>query len=74
MAVYDILLNINTSKNKVIMNALLPDLKESDRIKIKVIKKDPISIKISSTDVTSLRAGVNSVLKLIKVAEDVLEV
>lgn len=74
MAVYDILLDINTKNNKIILNSLLPDLQESERIKIKVVKKNPIKIKISATDITSLRAGINSILKLVRVSEDILEV
>ncbi|RLG14697.1 MAG: hypothetical protein DRN71_02740 [Candidatus Nanohalarchaeota archaeon] len=57
--------------NDLIHKALAPDMKSTVRANISVSSGETLKIEIQAKDITSLRAVINTVLRQIKLIEDV---
>ncbi|MCK5698687.1 MAG: CTAG/PCC1 family protein [Candidatus Aenigmarchaeota archaeon] len=60
--------------NDLIHKALAPDMESTDRAKISMSSGKTLKIDIQAKDITSLRAVINTVLRQIKLIEDVTKI
>lgn len=66
--------DLESNESDIMCKALLPDIRSSDRANTVITSNDGLQIDITAQDVTALRATVNTVLRQIKLIEDVIKI
>jgi len=68
-------IEIECEKPEIVIKALKPDLENLNKFNISLThEKNKLKIKIEAKDISSLLAGINSYLRLVKVAINTMEV
>jgi tRNA threonylcarbamoyladenosine modification (KEOPS) complex Pcc1 subunit len=67
-------IEIDCKYPEIIIKSLKPDNEELKKFDVKIEKeKDKVKIRVEAKDIPGLLAGINSYLRLVKVANDVME-
>lgn len=68
-------IEIECKEPEIVIKSIKPDLEELKKFNVKFKnEKNKLKIKIEANDISGLLAGINSYLRLIKVAIDAMEV
>lgn len=66
-------IEVDTPFKDIIYNSLSPDLGSAKKVKIDMLNNDMLEFAFEADDASSLRAGVNMVLQLLKLSGEILE-
>ena len=68
-------IEIECKEPEIVIRSLKPDEEELDKFNVKLTaEKNKLKIKIEAEDISGLLAGINSYMRLIKVAIDAMEI
>ena len=68
-------IELECKEPEIVIKSLKPDEEELDKFNIKLTsEKNKLKIKIEAEDISGLLAGINSYLRLVKVAMNAMEV
>ncbi|MDY6789303.1 MAG: KEOPS complex subunit Pcc1 [Candidatus Nanohaloarchaea archaeon] len=65
-------LELDLSNPEKVLDAVKPDLQDSDRLKFDVSIDDSIQLKLRSKSLGVLRGGINTAMKLVKLSKKLM--